>query len=332
MSDTLFRQFLMLRRIPRYPRRVTVQDLAAHLDDQGYTVSERTIQRDLLALSGRHFGLVLDDRVRPHGWSWDRDAVPIDIPGMSPQMALAFKLAEHYAGELMAPATLNTIAPYLRQAERVLAETDSPVRAWPEKVRTLTRGQRLLPPPIDQDLLETVYDGLFNDRQLDARYQRRYDGQTRDYRISPLGIVFRDGVVYLVCQRNGQDAIVHLALHRFLSAQTLDVAVARPPGFDLSHYVEWGGLDFKLSDTALRLELLVQPDTAVHLQETPLSHDQTLHPVDDGRQRLRATVADTAQIRWWILGLGDQVEVASPPALRQEIEERLQRALAQYRP
>lgn len=331
MTDTLLRQWLMLRHIPRQPRKITAQALRDRLADQGYSTTERTIQRDLLRLSGELFGLLLDDRSRPHGWSWDRDAGQLDIPGMEPQTALAFKLAEHFSGELMAPATLSALAPYLRQAANVLAETPSPVRTWPDKIQVVPRGQTLMAPVIDPMILETVYDALFNDCQLEARYRRRYDGARRDYILHPLGIVFRDGVVYLICTREGRDGIVQMALHRMESAASGQAAVERPEGFDLSQYVQSGGLDFRLGEAPLELALLLEPRTAVHLEETPLNASQSLSEADDGRIHLTATVADTAQLRWWLLGLGDQVEVVGPDRLRGEIAECLAQALRQYR-
>ncbi|MEX0381921.1 WYL domain-containing protein [Spiribacter sp. 1M153] len=330
MTDTLLRQWLMLRHIPRYPRKITAQALRDRLADQGYPTTERTVQRDLLRLSGELFGLSLDDRSRPHGWSWDRDATQLDIPGMEPQTALAFKLAEHFSGQLMAPATLNALEPYLQRAADVLADTASPVRTWPDKIHVVPRGQTLIAPNIDPDILETVYAALFNDRQLDARYQRRYDGAIRDYRLHPLGIVFRDGVVYLICTRTGRDGVVQMALHRMQSASACAEAVERPADFDLMAYVRAGALDFQLSAEPLALELLLEPATAVHLEETPLSETQQLEDTDDGRIRLTARVADTAQLRWWLLGLGDQVEVNGPPALRGDIADRLARALSRY--
>jgi predicted DNA-binding transcriptional regulator YafY len=330
MSDTLLRQLVMLRRIPRHPRKITVRELESHLDDQGYTVSERTIQRDLLTLSGRLFGLLLDDRSKPHGWCWQQHAAPLDIPSMDPQTALAFKLAEHFGQRLMAPSTVSTLEPYFRQAEQVLDDHPSPVGAWPHKIRAITRGQTLMAPVIDADVLRCIYTGLFNDRQVKARYQRRYDGQTKTYVISPLGIVFRDGVVYLVCQRNDKAAVVHLALHRFIEVEPLSDPVERPAGFDLGEYVSGGGLDFKLGEAMLNISLRLTNETATHLEETPLSEDQQLAPTSDGRIRLSATVADTLQIRWWLLGLGNQVEVISPQSLRDEIADRLAQAMAQY--
>jgi len=330
MTDTLLRQWLMLRHIPRYPRKVTVQALRERLADQGYPTTERTIQRDLLRLSGELFGLSLDDRSRPHGWSWDRDATQLDIPGMEPQTALAFKLAEHFSGQLMAPATLNALEPYLQRASDVLADTASPVRTWPDKIHVVPRGQTLEAPSIDSGILETVYDALFNDRQLEVRYQRRYDGAVRDYRLHPLGIVFRDGVVYLICTRAGREGVVQMALHRMHSAGACHETVERPVDFDLTQYVRNGALDFRLGTEPLALELLLEPATAVHLEETPLSDSQRLEGADDGRIRLSARVADTAQLRWWLLGLGDQVEVVGPGALRADIADRLGRALSRY--
>jgi predicted DNA-binding transcriptional regulator YafY len=37
--------------------------------------------------------------------------------------------------------------------------------------------------------------------------------------------------------------------------------------------------------------------------------------------RLSATVADTAELRWWLLGFGEGVEVIGPKSLRNEFIE-----------
>ena len=58
---------------------------------------------------------------------------------------------------------------------------------------------------------------------------------------------------------------------------------------------------------------------AQHLLETPLSQDQTLEMLDEGRVRITATVKDTGQLRWWLMGFGAQVEVIGPESVRQAI-------------
>ena len=124
--------------------------------------------------------------------------------------------------------------------------------------------------------------------------------------------------------------MLQLALHRLLAAEPLETRARRPEGFDLAHYVDEGGLNFTLSDGSLTLELLLDPETAFHLRETPLSQDQVMEDTADGCVWLTATVADTAQVRWWLLGLGDQVEVISPQSLRETIATTLRQAAARY--
>lgn len=330
MGDTLLRQWTMLRMIPRHPRKTTVSELQQKLTDQGYETTERTIQRDLNHLSGELFALSVDNRSIPHGWQWAQDAELLDIPGMEPQTALAFKLAESFLEPMMAPATLEALAPYFKQANQVMAATPNTVRTWPDKVRTITRGQTLIPPTVEHEVLDVVYDALFDDQQFQARYQRRYDGEVKDYTVNPLGLVFRDGVIYLICSLFDYDDIVQLALHRIEGANSLDEPARRPEGFDLDKYLREGSLDYRLGEQLLELHLHVAAETGFHLRETPLSQDQRLAPRGDGSMDLHASVADTGQLRWWLLGLGSNVEVIAPASLRQEIAKHLQTASKMY--
>lgn len=74
----IVRQWHLLRTIPRYPRKITVAEVAYQMSKDGYPVSKRTIQRTLNALSSE-FPLCVEES-RPHGWSWHKDALPFDIP------------------------------------------------------------------------------------------------------------------------------------------------------------------------------------------------------------------------------------------------------------
>ena len=57
---------------------------------------------------------------------------------------------------------------------------------------------------------------------------------------------------------------------------------------------------------------------AEHLLETRLSLNQQIVPDQAGWVRLQATVPNTAQLRWWLMGFGEGVEVLEPASLRQE--------------
>ncbi len=332
MTETLLRQWTMLRLVPRHPRKITATDLQRQLAAQGYTTTERTVQRDLQSLSGELYALAVDDRNRPHGWYWSPCARPLDIPGMEPQTALAFHLARQFLEPMLAPPTLKALEPYFAQAETVMASTPEEIRAWPDKVRTVTRGQALIPPHIEDGILTAVSDALFRDQRLCAVYRRRRDNEPRDYRIDPLGLVFRDGVAYLVCTLFDYDDPIQLALHRMDQAEVLAEPVRRPAGFCLDAYLRQGGLDYRLGGAPLHLHLRLHPETAYHLRETPLSGNQELTDSPCGTAvELHASVEDTAQIRWWLLGLGSGVEVLAPAALREEIASTLRAAVDRYR-
>jgi predicted DNA-binding transcriptional regulator YafY len=45
---------------------------------------------------------------------------------------------------------------------------------------------------------------------------------------------------------------------------------------------------------------------------------------------LTATVNDTWQLRWWLMGQGAGVEVCAPQELRAEIKINLEKAVGQY--
>jgi hypothetical protein len=78
--------------------------------------------------------------------------------------------------------------------------------------------------------------------------------------------------------------------------------------FRLDDYLAKGYGDF--GDGGMRdLDLKVSPELAEYLNECKLAVDQTLTKMDDdkGWYRLRAKLADTPQLKWWILSQGSDV-------------------------
>jgi len=72
------------------------------------------------------------------------------------------------------------------------------------------------------------------------------------------------------------------------------------------------------------------PGVAARVQEATWHPTQTVAVEADGSLTWRATVAGTIEIRLWVLSWGDEVEVVSPPALRDDVAATHRRALARY--
>lgn len=317
-NDTLLRQWLMLRLIPRYPRKVTATELTDFLRET-YEVTKRTVERDLNTLSN-YFPLVSDDREKPYGWSWSKEAANFDIPGMAPAEALTLMLARDHLKHIFPAPLLGQIAPYFRQAETTLNQAERlwSLAHWSEKIATVAPTQPLIPPHCDEDVMQAVHDGLLHERQLQITYHSRSTGQTNDHLIHPLGLVLRGAVSYIVCTFSDYSDVRMLALHRIKQAVVQETARKIPEGFSLKGLIAKGAFGFE-EKGHIQLVARFEAPSADHLFETVLSHDQVISDVKDGWVTVTATVLDTQQLRWWLLGFGGKVEILKPKALRDEV-------------
>lgn len=320
-DDTLYRQWVMLAKIPRYPQKTTVSELKAYLLDEGYMVDKRTVQRDLNKLT-ISFPLCSETEGRKNYWFWVKDAVIQDLPGMNPVTALAFEMAESYLRPLLPETTLALLEPYFNRAKNVLSDqSKSMLRTWPEKVSVIDRGPVLLKPVIKGDIQSVIYQALLEEKTISGTYQPRFSQQTKEYLIHPLGIVSRMGVIYLICTLWGYNDVVQLALHRFLHVESNDNPAKINADFSLHKYIEEEQeLSYPLKGNSISLKVLFNPNTADHLAETPLTATQIITRKDDGRVLLETEILETLELRWWLQGFGANVEVLEPIEFRNKFK------------
>ena len=329
-GDTLLRQWQTLRFIPRFPRRISGRDLAERLTGQGFSVTKRTVERDLQSLSAS-FPLIVDTRSIPYGWSWEKGAAAIDVPGMSAAEAMTFAMLRQFLHPLMPPSILDQLAPYFGMAEQRLEAfgEGAPSSSWGKKIAVVPPTQSLLPPKLAAGVQVHIQEALFRDRQVRIRYRKRGETTGIEYIAHPLGLIQRGSVFYLVCTLFEYPETKLLVLHRMRQVDVLDEKCTRPKGFNLTKYIQQGNLGFG-PGTTLDLIARFRHEAGEHLFDTPLSVQQSLTKFPDGRLELRATVPDNLQLRWWLQGFADGVEVISPESLRIEISTRLRRAAETY--
>ena len=317
--DTLMRQWQMLRMIPRHPQIITASDLQRKLESEQYTVTKRTVERDLQALSAV-FPLTLDERDRPFGWSWQADAGNFNIPGLSNNEALTFVMVEQNLKMMLPSSTLSQLQPYFKAAKQHLNDIprSKGIRSWLNKVRTVPPSQPLIPSPVNEEIQHAVYEALLADRQLAIVYKKRGASVLSEHRIHPLAVVQRGPVTYLCCRVDSDDVLRKFAMHRIQAVTTLGEPVKISSGFSIDEVIASGEFGFG-NGKQIKLEAVFHHGVGDHLFETPMSNDQTLTDLGDGCLKLKATVADTQQLVWWLLGLGDGVEVTKPAALRKKM-------------
>lgn len=328
MAETILRQWVILNLLPTHPKVLSTSEIHARLVADGYVISPRTIERDLVSLSNL-FPIGREDQCKPYGWYWIKDTL-FELPGLTPPMALTFYLASRHLEQGFPHAMLNQLRPWFKRARVCLEAVNGPLSRWGDKIHVANKGLDLLPSVLNDAVMETVYAALFSEHQFDGVYRPR-GREPRTYRIHPRGLVLRSGAVYLVATLGNYNDIKMLSLNRLESATLTDEAIRPLPGFKLASWAQSGALNILVSETPIALELSCHPEAIRHLQETPLSVDQAVtEPDAEGRVRLCATVKDSLDLRWWIRSQGSQVIVLKPPELREEMRRELEAALVGY--
>ena len=339
-KSTLLRQWEMLRMltVSRSDTRLDgrwdkASEIAAKLYDTGYAVSVRTVQRDLKELS-EIFPIELNDKnPRDYGWRWMKGA-NLDIPGMSVSEALAMRLVEIHLKQLLPAAMLDGLQGVFSLAQtkldKVEKQNNNPSRDWLNKVRVVPPAQPLLPPVVNQEIQANLYQALLKNRQITANYQPMSSDQPKEYLLHPLGLIMRGAVAYLVASAWDYAEVQLYALHRFSKVEIMNTTAKVPEGFSLDKAIASGLADFASQGKPINLEIRCNEWVAAYLTETPLSADQQTESEADGRVRLTATVNNTWQLHWWLMGQGAGVEVCAPDELREEIKAALMNVVKFY--
>jgi predicted DNA-binding transcriptional regulator YafY len=324
----ILRQWELLKRLPTRGSGASARELTSALNQLGFEVSKRQVERDLQDLS-TVFPLHCNDNGVPFGWRW-ADNCALDLPGLTLADAVSLRMVEDILQPLLPPAIHAAMAPRFREAERKLASLGAAHvgATWTDKVRSVSPGLEFKPPQVDPDVLGTVQEALLVNEQLDVRYRSGEKSGTVMLRLHPLALVSRHPNLYLVATAFDYDDVRRYALHRFEHAARTGQVCKRPPDFTLDDYLKTGGLQFG-NGQMLKLAACVSVELASLLAETPLADDQQLVPEAEGFL-LTATIPDSWALRWWLLGEGANIEVRQPTTLRQEIADRLASALQLY--
>jgi predicted DNA-binding transcriptional regulator YafY len=331
-QHSLLRQWHMLRMVPRAPAKITARELRDRLQRAEFDVHERSVQRDLNELA-QVFPLCVDTRDKPFGWSWQRDAASFDLPGLSTPEALTLALVEQHLRHVLPPATLDDLQPHFQSAARALSAPQGPApsRSWLDKIRTVQPMQPLLAPDMDPVCQRTVYEALMQERQLALRYRKQDAAEPSTYPVvHPLAIVQRGPLMYLVCLFADYADVRTIALHRVVAAEMLYEPARKSPTFDIDDYIAQGQMGV-VTGAPIELDAVFSAVAGKHLYETPLSAQQTLTALPDGRLRLVASVPSTKTLLWWLLGFGDGVEVRGPAELRAQMRATIDNMAQAYR-
>ena len=292
--------------------RMTAEELSREME-----VSVRTIYRDVESLSAAGVP-IYGDRGRAGGYQL-LDGYRTRLTGMTPDEAESLFLAgmpgpaaELGLGTVLAAAQLKLLAalpPELRsRAGRISERFHLDAPSW------FREGEEL-------PHLAAVADAVWNQHSLHIQYQRWRGEVTRT--VEPLGLVLKAGIWYLVARCEGQDRTYRVS--RILEMTTSDERFERPVDFDLAEFWETWSVQFEQrlyrNTVTLRLsprglELLpyfFNPSAARRAQQSAGLPDAA------GWVQVTLPVESLEYSHFELLRLGPEVEILSPPEVRERL-------------
>ena len=216
----------------------------------------------------------------------------------------------------------------------VVIDKSASARFFRDRVRVIQDGIGRLPACIDHSVLKQTIEAINKRRQLAFHYLSS-SGKSSFPCVTCLGVVAKDGTLYLLGSTGLTDSPRHFPLQRMSEAEISHFPAQSRPDFDLDDYIERThmlshSLDVKSID--MRLRLRVAPEAMYHFLERPLSAEQYVDPLisPDAWRTVTATVPHTILLIPFLLSMGPWIEVLDPPEMRAAVKASLGNSSMRY--
>lgn len=296
----------ILKRIPRI-RWITTSELLDILNTDGIDINRRMLQRYLKQIvECEELHIEFDDRSRPFAYRQRIPASEIAAMNLRPQESLLLRMFEEHMRYLLPAPLMKSMETLFDRAHTTLNEEAESVqmRAWLKKVAFVSGQIPVIPPAIKPRIFDVVSEALYRESKLYVVY-RNLRGEVHDGVASPLGLVQQEHKLYLIVRFDKYQDLRHLALHRMEDAKLLNFSAERPDGFSLDEYIRSRHFNYS-NGKKIRLVLeFTSNETALILQESPFTAQQTLEKTEDGAWRLEAVIDDSVLIKGWIASWPD---------------------------
>jgi predicted DNA-binding transcriptional regulator YafY len=292
--------------------RMSARELGEQLE-----VSERTIYRDIEALSG--VGIPVYSETGRDG---------------------GFALLDHYRTSLTGLTESEVQALFMLSVPAALADlgvSQELKQAWLKLSAALPTGRRAAEKEVRQRFfldsswwnqeggsvphLETLYQAVWDDQRISLVY-RPMPPVEIEQQVDPYGLVAKAGIWHLVCSRNKRLRVHQVS--NLIKVSSLDETFERPEGFDLeSFWKEWCK-ERQQRRTVFPVSLKVDKGMLPFL---PMFFGEGINKKilqtgvssEEGHMILELSFESLEAARTRLLALGAGVEILSPRALRESI-------------
>ena len=168
------------------------------------------------------------------------------------------------------------------------------------------------------EFLDTISKAIMSHNPIEITYYVPMRNELTKRRVEPYGITFRFGAWYVIGHCHLRDEIRTFGIDRIRTIKVINDHFKYPKDFVLEEYLE-RGWSLQADAQQERIVLRFSRDVTPWVSTCKFHPNQQFTINPDGTSNFEITVAGVEEIRHWVLGFGDQVEVLEPSSLRESI-------------
>jgi predicted DNA-binding transcriptional regulator YafY len=290
------------------------QRMTAHVLAKRLEVSERTIHRDMEALSGAGIPVTAE---RGIGGGWCLlEAYRTNLTGLNEAEIQALFLTKPV--RLLADLGLRKAAD--AALIKLLAALPSMSRHDAEQVSQRIHVDATGWHHTEEDIssLSTLHEAIWKERKVSILYQRD-GGSSFERVVDPLGLVAKGSTWYLVAAVEGE--VRSYRVSRVKGASVTDQQCTRPKDFDLEAFWAQSSTHFVANLPRYPVMVRIAPEVleTIYRAGRYARIDKAEPPDVDGWITLHLQFEQEEAARGYLLSFGTQVEIIEPRSLREKV-------------
>jgi predicted DNA-binding transcriptional regulator YafY len=167
-------------------------------------------------------------------------------------------------------------------------------------------------------------------RRAVVRYRSLSSGRTTNRRIEPYHVFNLHGNWYVAAWDEDRQAVRDFAIHRIRRVTITTEGYEIPRGFDFRKYMA-NAFAIEKGPRPVEVAIRFAPVQSRWIRERKWHRSARIQEELDGSLVLRLRVAETSELRRWVLQFGSQAEVLAPSSLRRAVADELGAAASRYR-
>jgi predicted DNA-binding transcriptional regulator YafY len=241
--------------------------------------------------------------------------------------ALALVLAGSVAAERIGVPPTDALGSALRKIDSMLPEQ---IAATIKKMRKRVSVGVNLVRECNSETIDNVSRAISGHNPIEIAYFVAARNEMTRRVVDPYGLTFRFGGWYVIGYCRLREDVRTFGVDRIRRLRVLNEHFRYPKDFDIESYLQ-RGWSLQADANQEKVILHFSREIAPWISACKFHPHQNIIPQPDGSALFEVTVAGVEEIKHWVLGFGEKVEVISPQSLRLSIAESAEKMSRLYR-